>query len=87
MIAAIEEKRTMVHLLERCCEAQGVRIFIGADANVEGVDSVGVVGAPYLKDGRVVGALGVIGPMRMDYSKVVPIVDFTAQVLSDMLDT
>ncbi len=87
VITAIQEKRTMVHLLERCCEAQGVRIFIGADANIGGMDTIGVVGAPYLKEGKVVGALGVIGPMRMDYSKVVPIVDFTAKVLSDMLDT
>ncbi|MFH1830531.1 MAG: heat-inducible transcriptional repressor HrcA [Pseudomonadota bacterium] len=87
VIAAIEEKRTMVHLLERCREARGVRIFVGADAKFEGVDSIGVVGAPYLKDGKVLGALGVIGPMRMDYSKVVPIVDFTAKVLSDMLDS
>jgi heat-inducible transcriptional repressor len=87
MVEALEQKRGVLHLLERCRESEGVRIFIGADADLAGVDSVGIVGAPYLKDGRVVGALGVVGPMRMDYSRVVPIVDFTAKVLSDVLES
>lgn len=87
VMAAMEEKRTMVKLLERCGDAEGVRIFVGADADVEGMDSISIVGAPYQKDGKVVGALGVIGPMRMDYSRVVPIVDFTSKIVSDMLDS
>lgn len=87
VLAAMEEKRSMMKLLERCREADGVRIFLGLDAQIEGVPSVSVVGAPYLKDGKVVGALGVIGPMRMDYSRVVPIVDFTSKILSDLLDS
>jgi len=87
VVEALDEKRTMVGFLERCREADGVRIFIGSDVKVEGMDSIGVVGAPYLKDGRVIGALGVIGPMRMDYSRVVPIVDFTSKVISDALDS
>lgn len=45
-----------------------------------------MVAAPYFSDGKVIGAIGVIGPIRMDYSHVVPIVDFTAKVLSDVLD-
>ena len=87
VVEALDEKRTMLGLIERCREGSGVRIFIGSDARIEGIDTVGIVGAPYLKDGKVVGALGVIGPMRMDYSRVVPIVDFTSKVLSDILDT
>ncbi|MBN1283575.1 MAG: heat-inducible transcription repressor HrcA [Proteobacteria bacterium] len=87
IVEALEEKSSMLGLLERCRDGQGVRIFIGSEAHIEGVDSVGIVGAPYLKDGKVVGAIGVIGPMRMDYSRVVPIVDFTAKVLSDVLDS
>lgn len=87
VMAAMEEKRSMVKLLERCREADGVRIFVGADAEIGGVESVGIVGAPYLKDGKVVGSLGVIGPMRMDYSRVVPIVDFTSKIVSDVLDS
>jgi len=87
VMAAMEEKRSMVKLLERCNEADGVRIFVGADSGMGEMESVGIVGAPYLKDGKVVGALGVIGPMRMDYSRVVPIVDFTSKIVSDMLDS
>ncbi len=85
VIDAIEEKRSLLHLLERCREGSGVSIFVGSDAGLQNMDSLGIVSAPYFKDGRVIGALGVIGPMRMDYSRVVPIVDFTAKVLSDTL--
>jgi len=87
VVEALEEKGAIMSLLERCREGEGVRIFIGADVKINGIDTVGIVGAPYLKDGRVIGALGVIGPMRMDYSRVVPIVDFTAKILSDVLDS
>jgi len=87
IVEALEEKKSMLSLLERCRDGQGVRIFIGSEAEIHGIDAVGIVGAPYLKDGRVVGAIGVIGPMRMDYSRVVPIVDFTAKVLSDALES
>ena len=87
LLEALEEKRKILHLLERCREGKGVNIFIGADAEIQGVDAVGMVAAPYLRDGKVVGAVGVIGPMYMDYSHVVPIVDFTAKVLSDVLET
>jgi len=87
VLEAIEHKLAMVKLLERCRDAEGVRVFVGADADIEGMEYVGVVGAPYLKGGKVVGALGVIGPMRMDYSRVVPIVDFTSKIISDLLDS
>jgi heat-inducible transcriptional repressor len=87
LLEALEEKRKILHLLERCREGRGISIFIGADVELDGVDAVGMVAAPYLKDGRVVGSIGVIGPMYMDYSHVVPIVDFTAKVLSDVLET
>lgn len=86
LLEALEEKRKILHLLERCREGKGISVFIGADAEIEGVDTVGMVAAPYLKDGNVVGAIGVIGPMCMDYSHVVPIVDFTAKLLSDVLE-
>lgn len=87
VIEAIQERRSIFKILQYCKESDGVRIFIGADAVMEGIDSLGFVGAPYLKDGKTVGTLGVIGPMRMDYSRVVPIVDFTAKVLGDALET
>ena len=87
LLEALEEKQKLLHLLERCGEGEGVRVFIGADAEMPGTGPMGVVSAPYFKDGKAVGTLGVIGPMRMDYSRVVPIVDFTAKVLGDVLES
>lgn len=87
VVEAMEQRRAMVRLLERCRDAEGVHIFVGRDAGIEGMESTGVVSAPYMKDGNVVGVLGVIGPMRMDYSRVVPIVDFTSKIVSDLLDS
>lgn len=86
IIQELEEKKKILHILDRCRNADGVRIFIGMEAEDENLDAVGLVGAPYSKDGKVIGALGVIGPVRMDYSHVVSIVDFTAKVLSDILE-
>ncbi len=86
LLTALEEKRKLLHLLERCREGEGVSIFIGTDTEIDGVDGAGMVVAPYFSENRVVGAIGVIGPIRMDYSRVVPIVDFTSKVLSDVLN-
>ena len=86
LVSELEKKRQVLHVLERCAEGGGVKIFIGSEANLGNMDTVGLVGAPYFKDGKVIGALGVVGPVRMDYSSVVPIVDFTSKVLSDVLE-
>jgi heat-inducible transcriptional repressor len=88
IVKDLEEKRKILHVLERCREGDGVKIFIGSDVDddSEDLDTFGVVSAPYRRDGNVVGTLGVIGPARMDYSSIVPIVDFTAKVLSDVLE-
>ena len=86
LLEALNEKREILKLLENCRESDGVSIFIGSDTDVTGMGTIGIVGAPYLKDGKMIGTLGVIGPMRMDYGSVVPIVDFTAKVLSDALE-
>jgi len=86
LIRELEEKKRILHILERCQDGEGVRIFIGMDSDASDMDTVGLVGAPYRKNGKVIGTLGVIGPARMDYSHVVPIVDFTAKVLSDILE-
>lgn len=87
LLGLIEEKERVLHVLDRCRDGEGVRIFIGADAETDGIGGVGIVSAPYLRDGKTVGTLGVIGPKRMDYSRIVPIVDFTAKVLGDALET
>lgn len=94
LLRVLEEKKQILHLLDRSREAGGVRIFIGQESGIqlgdgpginEAIESVSVVAAPFRKGGRVLGTLGVIGPMRMDYSRVVPIVDFTAKMLEDLL--
>jgi heat-inducible transcriptional repressor len=86
LVGAIDEKKRILNVLLNCEKGEGVSIFVGVDARDSGIESLGIVGAPYYKDGNVVGALGVIGPMRMDYSRIVSIVDFTSKVLSDILE-
>jgi heat-inducible transcriptional repressor len=87
LMEILEEKKELLHLLDRCREVDGIKIFIGAEAGeIAAMERVSVVAAPYHKDGQVIGTIGVIGPTRMDYSRVVPIVDFTAKVLEDILD-
>lgn len=78
-----EKKTDWLHLLDVSRRAQGVQIYIGGDSNLVPLDEVSVVTAPYGVDGQVLGTLGVIGPSRMAYDKVIPIVDITARMLSN----
>ncbi len=80
-----ERKTLLVQLLEGSQRAQGVQIFIGGESGIAPLDECSVVAAPYEVDGRVVGAVGVIGPTRMAYERVIPIVDITAKLLSSAL--
>jgi heat-inducible transcriptional repressor len=80
------DRRTgLLQLLEISHRAQGVQIFIGGEAGVAPLDECSVVTAPYEVDGRIVGTVGVIGPTRMAYERVIPIVDITAKLLSSLL--
>ncbi len=80
------DRRTgLLQLLEMSHRAQGVQIFIGGESGVAPLDECSVVTAPYEVDGQVVGTVGVIGPTRMAYERVIPIVDITAKLLSSML--
>jgi heat-inducible transcriptional repressor len=80
------DRRTgLLQLLEISHRAQGVQIFIGGEAGVAPLDECSVVTAPYEVDGRIVGTVGVIGPTRMAYERVIPIVDITAKLLSTLL--
>lgn len=80
------EKKTMfVQILDMSTRAQGVQIFIGGESGASLLDECSVVTAPYSVDGRVVGTVGVIGPTRMAYERVIPIVDITAKLLSSAL--
>jgi len=80
-----ERKTGLMQLLDVSSRAQGVQIFIGGESGVEPLDECSVITAPYQVDGEVVGTLGVIGPTRMSYERVIPIVDITARLLSSML--
>lgn len=82
----LERKENLVQLLDLAEEGSGVRIFIGSENRLFSLSGSSLVVAPY-RDGanRVVGALGVIGPTRLNYRQVVPVVDYTAQVISKML--
>ncbi|MDX1734151.1 MAG: heat-inducible transcriptional repressor HrcA [Halioglobus sp.] len=80
-----EQKKDLLHLLERCAHADGVQIFIGEEAGYEVFGDYSVVTAPYSDGATTLGVLGVIGPTRMAYERVIPIVDVTARMLSAAL--
>jgi heat-inducible transcriptional repressor len=80
-----ETKTLLMQLLEVSQRAQGVQIFIGGESGIAPLDECSVVTAPYEVDGRVVGTVAVIGPTRMAYERVIPIVDITAKLLSSAL--
>ncbi len=80
-----EQKTGLLQLLDVSSRAQGVQIFIGGESQLVPIDEMTIVTAPYQVDGRIVGTLGVIGPTRMAYERVVPIVDITAKLLSNAL--
>jgi heat-inducible transcriptional repressor len=79
---AFAEKRDLLDLLDRCLDADGVHLFIGRESGYRLLDEYTLVTAPYKVQGRVAGVLGVIGPTRMAYQRVIPVVDVTARVLS-----
>ncbi len=85
MFALFEKKTDLMMLLDVSSRAQGVQIYIGGDSQLVPMDEVSVITAPYGVDGKVVGTLGVIGPTRMAYERVIPIVDITARLLSNAL--
>jgi heat-inducible transcriptional repressor len=80
-----ERKTGLLQLLDLSSRAQGVQIFIGEESGVAPLDECSVITAPYEVDGQVVGTVGVIGPTRMAYERVIPIVDITAKLLSSAL--
>ncbi len=79
---AFSQKRVMIDLLDRSIDANGVQVFIGEESGYQILDDCSVVTAPYKIDDDNIGVLGVIGPTRMAYDRVVPIVDVTARLLS-----
>jgi len=80
-----ERKTSLVQILDLSLRGDGVQIFIGGESGVGAPDDVSVVTSPYKVGGEVVGTVGVIGPTRMAYDRVVPIVEVTAKLLSSAL--
>jgi heat-inducible transcriptional repressor len=82
------ERRTqLMQLLDSSQKAAGIQIFIGGESHYLPLDECSMVTSPYEADGQIVGTLGVIGPTRMAYERVIPIVDITAKLLSNALST
>jgi heat-inducible transcriptional repressor len=85
LFEVFEQKTSLVHLLDVSQQAQGVQIYIGGESGLVPLDEMSVVTARYEVDGQVIGTVGVIGPTRMAYERVIPIVDVTAKLLSNAL--
>jgi len=86
LFKTFEEKATLVKLLDKCMNPKGIRIAIGSESEVQEMETCSLVTSTYSYKGEVLGALGVIGPRRMNYSKVIPLVDYTARLLTEILD-
>jgi len=80
-----DRKREMLGLFDRCVHGDGVKIFIGHEAGFAGFGDCSVITAPYSVAGKAIGVLGVIGPARMNYDHIIPVVDATAKILGDAL--
>jgi heat-inducible transcriptional repressor len=86
LFEAFNEKHDILRLLDNCLRAEGIQIFIGQESGYQILDDVSLVAAPYLLENQVVGVLGIIGPTRMAYERVIPIVDVTAKLLGSALN-
>ena len=86
LLLAFEEKTKIVKLLDKALSTQGIQIFIGAENEFNEMRDCSVIAAPYAKENFTLGTLGVIGPMRMDYSVIIPIVDYTARIVGQILE-
>jgi heat-inducible transcriptional repressor len=86
LLDELEAMQDIAHLLDSAREAGSARIFIGAENKLFSLSGSSVIAAPYRDgEGRVVGVVGVIGPTRLNYARIVPMVDFTAQSLTRLL--
>ena len=87
LFRAFEQKKGLLRLFDQCLEGTGVQIFVGEESGYQVLDDCSVVTAPYTVDDQVVGVIGVIGPTRMAYDRVVSIVDATAHYLGVALNS
>ena len=80
-----EEKSRLIKLLDESLTARGVQVYIGSESQLEDFSGLSLITADYDNGASVLGALGVLGPTRMNYSKVIPVVDYTAELVSEIL--
>ncbi|HEU0186328.1 MAG TPA: heat-inducible transcriptional repressor HrcA [Gallionellaceae bacterium] len=85
LFQVFEQKTELLQLLDAGGRAPGVHIFVGNESGLTGLNECSVVSAPYAANGQIIGSLAVVGPKRMNYERVVPIVDITARLLSNAL--
>jgi len=85
LFTAFNKKRDILNLLDQSLQAQGVSIFIGEEAGYDMFDGYSMVTSPYASHGETVGVLGIVGPTRMPYENVIPVVDLTARLLGAAL--
>ena len=87
LFEAFTRKRDLLHLLDRSMRVAGIKIFIGSESGYAALEDCSLVTAPYAQGGRVVGTVGVVGPTRMPYEQVIPLVDVTARLLGSALSS
>ncbi|HTR51922.1 MAG TPA: heat-inducible transcriptional repressor HrcA [Kofleriaceae bacterium] len=85
LLRALEDKETLVRLLDRTRTAEGIQVFLGAETALQALSQSSIVAMSYGPEEQPIGALAVIGPMRMNYAKVMSVVDFTADTVSQLL--
>ena len=83
---AFSQKRDILHLLDQCLQSPGVQVYIGEESGHHLLEECSVITAPYRVRGQTVGVLGVLGPTRMNYQRVIPLVDITARLLGCSLE-
>lgn len=86
LFEAFSQKQSVLHLLDQCMKAEGVQIFIGEESGYQAFEQCSLVTSPYSVNNEIVGVLGVIGPTRMAYEKIIPFVDITAKLLGAALN-
>jgi heat-inducible transcriptional repressor len=87
LLGAFEDKTRIIRLLDMTLnKSRGSRIILGPESNLEELQEISLISSPYKRGNTLLGVLGVIGPLRMDYSRIIPVVEFTAGLLSQLLD-
>jgi len=87
ILEAFEEKSRIIRLLDKTLKSsEGVSIVLGSESDLQELNEMSLISSPYSRGDMQLGVLGVIGPLRMDYSRIIPVVQFTARLLSQLLE-